>query len=1101
MLSRKISATAVFVIIVLLIIPGSTAIGQEALVAESAAGGTNGLFVSVTDRISKPVFVDAAVERVRYVTIDWPLLQEQPRQLTLNLFADEVITAVFDRLEQNLSGSISWIGHVAGEAQSSVILVSHGGVLQGKIAYPGATYRVKYVQGTLHQIARLNEAAYVDHEEAVPEIAPDPRFRRALTAVASDDGSVVDLMVVYTAAMRAANGGTAAVEAQIDLAVAEANLAYSNSSVNQMLHLVHTAEVAYTESGDSNTDLSRLQGTGDGYMDDVHIWRNTYHADFVELVTDGAGCGLGYLQSGAPDPSFQSIAFSQARDDCLTGNYTLPHEVGHNMGLRHDWYVDSSVTPAAHAHGYAHVAGSWRTVMAYNDLCVANGGSCTRLPYFSNPTISYNGSPMGVAAGTASNCVSGSLSPNPESCDAYNATILNVGRVTNSQFRSSQITWLGNSSDWNDANNWVMYEGPLSGQTAVNRIPRTIDNVFIPTSPSGGNFPTLSSGTAAVRDLTIASGATLNMSGGTLTVYGNWEEQGTGTFNGTGGNLVFAGIYGSQTLTSGASSTFPNVQIGNGGSTTVSLGSNVDINGNVSIQSGASFQANSYTVEVSGNWDDDGNGFNAGTSTVILDGIDQTLDKVTSATLLTEPFDEAQGGGCGCSPSKLPSGWVREQSSGSGFLGGDVFGGSGEAIRWNNSPDAWLHTSGFTLQPNVTYTVQYTYWRSTSNQTFSVYLGTGQGSGSMSTLLDTATATSGTHLTRSKAFTVPTAGTYYLGLRAQEAGTGGYAIYDDISLTAVQDLTFYNLTVANSGTATFNQNTAVLNNLVVNSGATADFGSNDATVEGSVTNNGTLQQSRNISDGSGATTYEFLILKNAAGSTTKYYGVTIKPDGGQALGETAVSVSGNQNCTTNGSDPVLDRCYNITPTNAQSATIKYWYTNAELNGQAWNDLKLWDWHSSAWTELAAGNDTYGAGCGSDAGCWGQWTGVATFSPMVLGSSTAPAGSPAGTCSAPTAPTTMGLNTAGTQLTWSGGTADSYQVWRSTNLPYFTPGTNCASPGGLTCTAGATSPFTTSSSTVGSNYFYKVVAVNTCGTSATAVNHVGDFSFGITPGLP
>ncbi|MCB9432821.1 MAG: hypothetical protein H6668_12650 [Ardenticatenaceae bacterium] len=1101
MLKLKVGATAVFITILFLFVPASAARGQVAPAVELEGENSSDLFVSVSDRPRKPVFVEEAVVQARYAAVNWPLLQENPQQIRLNLFADEVLTAVLLRREQNHSGSTTWIGQVAGVEQSSVILVSHRGTLQGMISQPGAVYRIKYLEGALHQIARIDQSVYEDHEAEVPERGPQPGFRRSLTAVASDDGSVIDLMVVYTAAMRAANGGTAAVEAQIDLAVAEANIAYNNSGVGQAVHLVHAAEVTYTESGSSSTDLTRLQGTSDGHMDDVHTWRNTYHADFVLLVTNGGGCGLGYLQSSAPDPSFQSAAFSQANAGCLTGNYTLPHEVGHNMGLRHDWYVDASVTPAAHAHGFAYVAGSWRTVMAYNNLCADSGGSCTRLLYFSNPSINYNGNPTGVPAGTASNCVENALSPNPASCDAHNAAILNAGRVTNSQFRSSQITWLGNSTDWNSASNWRIYEGPLSGQTAVNRIPRAIDNVFIPTSPSGGNFPTLSSGTVAVRDLTIATGATLNMSGGTLTVYGHWEEQGTGTFNGSGGTVTFAGIYGDQAVTSNAASIFPNVQIGDGGSTTVNLGGNVDINGNVLIKSGATFNASSYTVEVSGNWEDEGNGFAAGTSTVILDGVDQTLDKVTTQAVFSENFDQYMDS---CT-SGVPSGWRRETiSAGFGFAQCSQGGQSPSANRWSDTTDAWLHSLAVSLQPNITYQLSYKQrsGSSSSQQDWNVHLGTTQSAAGMTTLVDSATnVTNSSFVTETGSFTVATSGTYYLGFHNTRDTGSSYGSLDDVVLTAVQNLTFYNLTIANSGTATFNQNATVLNNLVVNSGATADFGNNDTTMEGSVTNNGTMQQSRNVSDGSGATTYEFLILKNAAGSSTKYYGVTIKPDGGQALGQTSVAVSGNQACTTNGSDPVLDRCYNITPTTAQSATIRYWYTNAELNGQTWNDLKLWDWHSSTWTELAAGNDTYGSGCGSDVGCWGQWTGVATFSPMVLGTTTAPAGSPAGTCSAPTAPTTMGLNTAGTQLTWSGGTADSYQVWRATNTPYFTPGASCASPGGLTCTANATSPLATSASTVGTNYYYKIVAVNTCGSTATATGHKGAFSFGITPGTP
>ena len=40
------------------------------------------------------------------------------------------------------------------------------------------------------------------------------------------------------------------------LEIAEANLAYANSNVNQRMQLVYTGEVTYTESGDAGTDLT-----------------------------------------------------------------------------------------------------------------------------------------------------------------------------------------------------------------------------------------------------------------------------------------------------------------------------------------------------------------------------------------------------------------------------------------------------------------------------------------------------------------------------------------------------------------------------------------------------------------------------------------------------------------------------------------------------------------------------------------------------------------------------------------------------------------------------------------------------------------------------
>jgi hypothetical protein len=57
--------------------------------------------------------------------------------------------------------------------------------------------------------------------------------------VAADSGNRFDVLVVYTAAARMAAGSTAAMQALINLGVAETNQAYANSGIIPRLRLVH----------------------------------------------------------------------------------------------------------------------------------------------------------------------------------------------------------------------------------------------------------------------------------------------------------------------------------------------------------------------------------------------------------------------------------------------------------------------------------------------------------------------------------------------------------------------------------------------------------------------------------------------------------------------------------------------------------------------------------------------------------------------------------------------------------------------------------------------------------------------------------------------
>ena len=215
----------------------------------------------------------------------------------------------------------------------------------------------------------------------------------------------IDIAVFYTPAAReAAGGGAAAIEAEIDLLIAETNQAYATSGVHHRLALVGRSEVRYTEtSGD--VDIGRLDDPDDGHLDEAHALRDRTGADLVHLIVDLPDydvCGKANLAG----------AFGITLLHC--GGIVLAHELGHNMGLRHDRYQahhnEGNLSPHP-AYGYvnqrafaAEAARSsrWRTIMAFVNQCEDADTSCPRLPRFSNPRQSYNGDPLGIPFGEGS---------------------------------------------------------------------------------------------------------------------------------------------------------------------------------------------------------------------------------------------------------------------------------------------------------------------------------------------------------------------------------------------------------------------------------------------------------------------------------------------------------------------------------------------------------------------------------------------------------------------------------------------------------------------------------------------------------------------------
>ena len=104
------------------------------------------------------------------------------------------------------------------------------------------------------------------------------------------------------------------------------------------------------------------------------------------------------------------------------GGLTFAHELGHNMGLRHDRFqVQTSEnslggTFSHPAYGYVNQRVSapesrpesrWRTIMSYPGQCKQFDTSCAVLPRFSNPRQYFNGEPLGTAHGAAGSGVTG----------------------------------------------------------------------------------------------------------------------------------------------------------------------------------------------------------------------------------------------------------------------------------------------------------------------------------------------------------------------------------------------------------------------------------------------------------------------------------------------------------------------------------------------------------------------------------------------------------------------------------------------------------------------------------------------------------------------
>ena len=360
------------------------------------------------------------VVRSRPVTLNFSVLQKvgadiatgKPQTIRIALFDDAALEVQITRTEHFGRNGTAYIGTVPGVTFSSAVIVEENGVVSGNIDTRHHKYQIRNVGDAGHVVQQIDATAFGPDHAMLP-VAPHPAGVRALPASTkvlpppeasiqtADSGALIDVMVVYTPSARISEGGTAGMQSRINLIVAETNNAYANSQVTQRIRLVYAGEVNYAET-DLSTDLGRLQNPSDGFIDEVHALRNLYGADLVSLWGNYAvGCGQSniMLTEGA---TFEGQAFNVVDRNCAAGNYSFAHELGHNMGLLHD-VADAPggtvVTPEgstvstsiAYAHGYVDSVNLFRTVMAVTTACA----NCVRIPYFSNPNVSFNAAPTG----------------------------------------------------------------------------------------------------------------------------------------------------------------------------------------------------------------------------------------------------------------------------------------------------------------------------------------------------------------------------------------------------------------------------------------------------------------------------------------------------------------------------------------------------------------------------------------------------------------------------------------------------------------------------------------------------------------------------------
>ena len=370
-----------------------------------------------------------------------------PVRLNLNLFADAEFEAVMERTAPTASG-YTLTGRLAGDPLSMVVVAVNGEHAAGTVWSSRGVHSIRARDGVA-VVRQLDPAAggRCGVGEASPDKSPlspshgsnsttskplsavpsqtinspsPPRAAAALSVMPRtdnghppDDGSVIDVLLVYPPQARKIEGGHRAMRALIDRDIAMANEAYRTSGAAQRIALVAAVEIdfplpkPYLDGNESINMVFKLMFKSDGHMDEVHALRDSYAADLVHLylgssiyAVPGLGSRAFLLNRENVQEASEIAAFGISH-----ASLTLAHELGHNMGLHHDRSdinrnrIDPYSAPPSlpfHSYGYGYLAHSpsnefpWATIMA-------NGG--LEVPRFSTPRQKYpdeSGVPLGV---------------------------------------------------------------------------------------------------------------------------------------------------------------------------------------------------------------------------------------------------------------------------------------------------------------------------------------------------------------------------------------------------------------------------------------------------------------------------------------------------------------------------------------------------------------------------------------------------------------------------------------------------------------------------------------------------------------------------------
>lgn len=296
--------------------------------------------------------------RRRFATVNFaPIAAAGP--LTFNLFEDVRITVDGTKLRKR-DGIYELAERLPAKEWGQITMAATGRTLRATIHLDHRVYEINPVSADAVAIDEIDPARFPTMDQPVfADQAGHSPERTARTTPAADEIPTVTVLVVNP------NLWLPCILGQLNM---QASNFQSNLDLAFSFDLQPMGRAAVTSvcvdyipvGGDLQADLNWVTGNPD-----VAKLRSDLHADLVTLVVPSATgfCGRGWYN----DALESDLGFSVVVASCATANFALAHEIGHNMGMRHDRMTQQNFTDPGCNYGYC--TSSFSTIMAYPSSC------------------------------------------------------------------------------------------------------------------------------------------------------------------------------------------------------------------------------------------------------------------------------------------------------------------------------------------------------------------------------------------------------------------------------------------------------------------------------------------------------------------------------------------------------------------------------------------------------------------------------------------------------------------------------------------------------------------------------------------------------------